>query len=219
MPPPRTLPGFLGPRTLLPLVPNPASKPPSKAFPSFSRLFHGDSSPPPPSWYTGPPVPPSRVHADYARRIAESFRRGFIAHLGLRLHTVGPGYCELRFPSGRAEYANPSGVVHGGAVLAALDVAGGKAAYTVLPADRMVVTAQMSSNFLKGARGDLAVARAQLVRAGKNVIVVRGELFSAPLGDGEEDWEHAVLGEGDMELCATALQTLVVVPGRETWSE
>lgn len=171
-----------------------------------------------PAWVTGPPIPPALVHANYRSRILESFSRGFIHHLALHPFSIGPGYCDIRIRAGAPEFANPGGVLHGGAVLSILDVAGGKAAYTVLPPNRMVVTAQMSTNFVKGLKGELGIARAQVVKPGKNVIVVRGDLYAVKEAKGKEWWDGEY-DERELEHCATALQTLVVVPGKETWSE
>lgn len=185
-----------------------------------SRMsFSTADIPPNPHWYQGPRIPPERIHKDYRERILESFSRGFINHLDLKPTLLGPGYAEIRIRSSDPRFENPGGVLHGGAVLSVLDVAGGKAAYTVLPKDRMVVTAQMSTNFTKGVKGAVSIARAQVVRAGKAVIVVRCDLYSvkdAPEGD---NWWTGEPKDSELQLCGTALQTLVVVHGKETWSE
>jgi uncharacterized protein (TIGR00369 family) len=174
----------------------------------------------PPSLYLGPAIPPEHIHKNYRSRISRSFNHGFIQHLDLKLTDVGPGYAELRIRSSDPRFENPGGVLHGGAVLSVLDVAGGKAAYTVLPPEKMVVTSQMSSNFLKGIRSEVAVCRGQVVRSGKTVVVVKCDLYAVKgTVEHEEKWWMGDLTEEKLELCATALQTLVVVPGKEIWSQ
>lgn len=87
----------------------------------------------------------------------------------------------------------------------------------------MVSTAAMSTNFLRSVKGDMGIARAQVEKVGKRLVVVKVDLYYVMVEqegqrEGGEWWE-AVIEEEKMKLCATALQTLMVVPGKETWSE
>jgi len=137
------------------------------------------------------------VDPDYAARVRGSFGRQPAMHLiGAEMTRVEPGFCEIRLPY-RAGNTQQHGFVHGGIVGMIADSAGGYAAYTLYPADASILTVEYKMNLLAPARGDTLVARAEVVRPGRTLTVVRADVFAV---------------EGDREiLCATMQQTLITL--------
>jgi len=112
--------------------------------------------------------------------------------LGLELGALGPGTSEVVLPIVRALTADGR-LVQGGIVGAVLDIAGGVAAMTLVPAGHGIVSLGYETHHLAPAGGTKLVARGQVVKAGRNQ------------GVGGVDI-HAVHGERSV-LCA---------PGRVT---
>jgi uncharacterized protein (TIGR00369 family) len=140
------------------------------------------------------------VDPDYAARVRGSFDRQPAMHLiGAELTLVGPGFCEIRLPY-RAGNTQQHGFVHGGIVGMIADSAGGYAAYTLYPADASILTVEYKLNLLTPAKGDMLIARAEVVKPGRTLTVVRADVF-------------AIEGEQEI-LCATMQQTLMTLHGK-----
>ena len=140
------------------------------------------------------------VDPDYASRVRGSFgRQQAMQLIGAEMTRVGPGFCEIRLPY-RAANSQQHGFVHGGIVGMIADSAGGYAAYTLFPADASILTVEYKMNLLSPAKGETLVARAEVLKPGRTLTVVRGDVFAI---------------EGDREiLCATMQQTLITLHGK-----
>lgn len=138
------------------------------------------------------------VDPDYQQRVrTRSFaRQGVMASMGATLSDVSPGYCEIRLPY-RPELSQQNGFFHAGATGTIADSAGGYAGYTLMPAESDVLTVEYKMNLLAPAAGDELVARGEVVRAGRTLIIARVDV-DIPRGGGTRQ-------------CATLLQTLICV--------
>jgi uncharacterized protein (TIGR00369 family) len=137
----------------------------------------------------------------FAQRVRESFdRQGAMALLGASLSRVEPGECEIRLPY-RAEVTQQHGYFHGGIIGTIADSAGGYAAYTLMPRDSSVLTVEYKMNLLAPGDGDLLVARGQVLKCGRSLVVTRVDAV--------------VVKEGRETLCATLLQTLMTMHGKK----
>jgi uncharacterized protein (TIGR00369 family) len=133
---------------------------------------------------------------DYGEQVRASFeRQRFMDHIGAELVAVGPGRCEIRLPY-RPELTQQHGYFHGGVVGTLADNAGGYAAFSLLPAGASIVTVEYKLNIVAPGRGEALVARGQVIRAGRTLIVSRAEVFAVEEGGAER-------------LCAASLQTLL----------
>jgi len=92
------------------------------------------------------------------------------------------------------------GFVHGGVVGMIADSAAGYAAMTTVPASASVLTVEFKMNLVTRADGDKLIARGQVVRAGRTLIVTKAEVFAVK--DGKES------------LCALMQQTIMVMDGK-----
>jgi uncharacterized protein (TIGR00369 family) len=115
---------------------------------------------------------------DYERRVRESFaRQRAMGTLGMRLLRVAPGEVEIALAFSE-DLTQQHGYLHAGIVAAAVDTACGYAALTLTEAGAEVLSVEFKLNLLSPAAGEGFVARARVVRAGRNVTVCAGDLFA-----------------------------------------
>ena len=115
---------------------------------------------------------------DYERRVRESFaRQRAMETLGMRLLRVAPGEVEIGLGF-REELTQQHGYLHAGVVAAVVDSACGYAALSLMEAGSEVLSVEFKLNLLSPAAGESFVARARVVRSGRNITVCTGDLFA-----------------------------------------
>jgi uncharacterized protein (TIGR00369 family) len=108
-------------------------------------------------------------------RVRDSFaRQAMMATLGAELVSVEPGRVELAIPHDE-RFTQQHGFMHAGAVAAVLDSACGYAAFSVMPPEAAVLTVSYSINLLAPAAGERFAMTGTVVRAGRTLVVCRGE--------------------------------------------
>jgi uncharacterized protein (TIGR00369 family) len=135
----------------------------------------------------------------FEARVRGSFdRQAAMALIGARMTVVAPGRVEIELPV-RADLGQQHGFVHGGIVGMIADSAGGYAAFTLMPADASVLTVEYKMNMLAPAEGELLIARAEVLKPGRSLSVVRADVWAR---------------RGDRETRVAAMQqTLMVMHG------
>ncbi len=135
----------------------------------------GDSAPAAPP--VAPPIAPATVE-----RIRGSFaRQSFMALLGAELTHVGHGVVEIAIAR-RDDLLQQHGFLHAGVLTSLLDSACGYAALTVMDGESGVMSIEFKVNLLAPAAGDRFLVRGEVLKAGKTVVVCRGDAFAL---DGE----------------------------------
>jgi uncharacterized protein (TIGR00369 family) len=76
------------------------------------------------------------------------------------------------------KFTQQHGFVHAGAVAAVLDSACGYAAFSVMPPGAAVLTASYTINLLAPAAGERFRMTGTVVRAGRTLVVCRGDAFA-----------------------------------------
>ncbi|MBO4168996.1 PaaI family thioesterase [Cereibacter azotoformans] len=115
------------------------------------------------------------------------------------LPLVEPGRTEIHLPHWDG-IEQQHGFIHGGVVGMIADSAAGYAAMTLVPADASVLTVEYKMNLMAPADGHGLIARGEVVRAGRTLIVTRAEVVA--LRDGAE------------QACALMQQTIMVMRHR-----
>jgi uncharacterized protein (TIGR00369 family) len=100
-------------------------------------------------------------------------RMPFVEHLGMQLLEKADGRALIRLDP-RPEHLNSWQAVHGGALMALLDVALSSAARALDPACIGATTVEMKANFLSAATGPI-LAEGHAQRAGRSLIFSEGE--------------------------------------------
>ena len=122
---------------------------------------------------------------DFEKAIEKGFRDApFIAHLGLALEGIGPGWCEARLDV-EPWHLQQTSVVHAGVISTLADHCAGAAASTLLAPGEFVVTAEYKINFLRGARAERLHCRAEVLKGGQTLTVVEAQVFAKRGGHSE----------------------------------
>lgn len=142
---------------------------------------------------------------DVEARVRSSFeRQKVMATFGCVLEAVAPGAVTIRMPF-REDLTQQHGFLHAGVVTTVVDSACGYAALSMMPEGAGVLSIEFKVNLLAPARGEAIIARAKVVKAGRTISVVSGEVFA--LRDGQE------------HLCTTMVGTMMVVKDRPGLSD
>lgn len=113
---------------------------------------------------------------DFERRVRASFdRQAVMATLGATLVRVAPGEVEVELPF-RSDLTQQHAFLHAGIVTSVMDSACGYAALSLMEPGAAVLSIEFKVNLLAPARGERFRARGRVVRAGRTVTVVSGEL-------------------------------------------
>lgn len=140
------------------------------------------------------------ANPDFERVVRDSFAaQGLMGTLGAFLVEVEPGFVAIELPQS-AKIGQQQGLIHGGAIGAIADTAGGYAALTLLPAGSEVITVEYKINFVRPAGGQLLRAEGRVLRAGKTVTVARVEVLG-------------LVADGGFEAVALAQATFMRVGG------
>lgn len=136
----------------------------------------------------------------FAERVRASFDRQNAMHLiQATLPVVEHGRTEIHLPHWTG-IEQQHGFVHGGVVGMIADSATGYAAMTLAPASASVLTVEYKMNLVAPADGEKLIARGQVVRPGRTLIVTQSEVFA--IQDSRET------------LCALMQQTIMVMHGK-----
>lgn len=140
------------------------------------------------------------ANPEFAQTVQASFnRQNAMQLIRASMPVVRHGLTEIHVPHWDG-IEQQHGFVHGGVVGMIADSAAGYAAMTVVPADASVLSVEYKLNFMSPATGDTLIARGQVIRPGKTLIVTQAEVISVI--DGQE------------KVCALMQQTIMVVRGR-----
>lgn len=118
------------------------------------------------------------IDPNYAARVRTSFgRQQAMVLLGAEMTEVGPGMTEIVLPF-REELTQQHGFVHAGIITAIVDSACGYAALSLMPPGVGVLTIEFKVNLLNPAAGIRFVARGQVVKPGRTIMVCTGEVVA-----------------------------------------
>ena len=118
-----------------------------------------------------------RISLEDAQRVLTD--TGFGPWWGMVVEAVGPGTALLKLPY-RKEFERPGGVLQGACVMALSDAAFWLAAMTSIGEEKMALTLEMKTNFLKGAKGTLR-CEARVLQAGRRVVYGEASCFDDSL--------------------------------------
>jgi uncharacterized protein (TIGR00369 family) len=117
------------------------------------------------------------LNPSFVDELKKSFAQQAIMQLiGAELIRVEPGVVEISLPY-RTDLTQQHGYLHAGIVTTIADSACGYAAYSLMPPGSGVVSVEFKVNLLRPAKGERFVARAEVVKAGKTLTVVRADVF------------------------------------------
>lgn len=119
--------------------------------------------------------------------------------IGASLSLVEPGIVEITLPY-RKDLTQQNSYLHAGIVTTIADSACGYAAFTLMPEGSGVLSVEFKVNLLRPAKGETFLSRAEVIKAGKILTVVRADVFA--------------LTENNRTLVATMQGTMMCVGTR-----
>jgi uncharacterized protein (TIGR00369 family) len=140
------------------------------------------------------------ANTDFAECVTASFDKQTAMRLiRATLPLVEHGRTEIHVPHWNG-IEQQHGFVHGGVVGMIADTAAGYAAMTMVPSSASVLTVEYKLNLVAPADGEKLIARGQVVRPGRTLIVTKAEVFAVKAGK--------------ETLCALMQQTIMVMHGK-----
>ena len=128
---------------------------------------------------------------NYQKRVVDSIKRQpFMMLIGAELTHLGPGQAEISVPFD-LKLTQQDGFLHAGVVTTLLDMAGGYAAHSLMPANSGLLSVEFKVNLMRPAVGERFVARGQVLKPGKRLTVCESRLYAC---------------QGDEETLVAALQ-------------
>ena len=141
------------------------------------------------------------LNPSFEQEVRQSFAQQSIMELiGGELIRVDPGVVEIEL-SYREDLTQQDGYVHAGIITTIADSACGYAAYTLMPAESEVLAVEFKVNLMRPAKGEKFLARAEVMKPGRTLTIVRADVFVSSAG---EKWQ----------LIATMLGTMMRLPRR-----
>ena len=133
--------------------------------------------------------------ANFVEKVRDSFSRQPVMNLiGADLILIEAGKVDIKL-NYHADLTQQNGFLHAGITATIADSACGYAAFTLMPAGADVLTAEYKINLLSPAKGEYFIAEGRVLKAGKSLSVVRGDVYA--------------FSQGDKKLVATMLATVV----------
>ena len=102
--------------------------------------------------------------------------------IGGKLTLVEPGVVEISLAY-RSDLTQQHGYVHAGIITTIADSACGYAAYTLMPPGSDVLAVEFKVNLMRPAKGETFVARAEVIKSGRTLTVVRADVHALSSGD------------------------------------
>ena len=125
----------------------------------------------------------------------------FVQSLGIKLSSSGKGWCETRVKSSPV-LRQQDGFIHAGVLMTLADHTCGGTAASTMAEDCDVITVENKISLLRPASGSDLTCRAEVLRAGKNLVFVEAEIIA--------DGDHGKV------MVAKASSTLAVIPRNAT---
>jgi uncharacterized protein (TIGR00369 family) len=131
-------------------------------------------------------MPHEASNPTFVEEIRESLTKQTIMNLiGGELTRDEPGVIEITLPY-RADLTQQHGYVHAGIITTIADSACGYAAYTLMPPGSDVLAVEFKVNLLRPAKGETFVARAEVIKSGRTLTVVRADVHAVGQDDRRE---------------------------------
>lgn len=116
--------------------------------------------------------------SNFVEKVRDSFsRQPVMTLIGAELTRIEAGMVDIKLKY-REDLTQQNGFLHAGITATIADSACGYAAFTLMPAETDVLTAEYKINLLSPAKGDYFFAEGRVLKAGKTLSVVRSDVFT-----------------------------------------
>ncbi len=140
---------------------------------------------------------PAPINPDFETAVRDSFsRQGLMATFRARIAHIGPGRVAIDAPAA-TEFSQQDGFPHAGFGWSLGDSAAGYAALTLMAPGERVLTAEMKTNLLAPAIGEMLIADGRVLRFGRRLCTVQADVFAVD-GAGSTERVHVAIMLGTM---------------------
>lgn len=129
---------------------------------------------------------------NFIERVRENFAAQIVMRfIGAELTSIEAGEIEIELPY-RKDLTQQNGFLHAGIITTIADSACGYAALSLMPENADVLSIEFKVNLLSPAIGEKFLAKGKVLRAGKTIFVVQGDVFA--VNEGQEKLVSTMLG-------------------------
>jgi uncharacterized protein (TIGR00369 family) len=129
---------------------------------------------------------------NFIEKVRESFAsQPMLRFIGAELTCIEAGAVEISLPY-HQNLTQQNGFLHAGIITTISDTACGYAAFSLMPKGADVLSVEFKVSLLSPAIGEKFIAKAKVLRAGKTLFVVQGDVFAVK--EGEEKQVSTMLG-------------------------
>lgn len=115
---------------------------------------------------------------NFVEKVRASFSAQSVMKLiGAEITKIEAGAVDIELPY-RKDLTQQNGFVHAGIITAIADTACGYAAFSLMPKDADVLSVEFKVNLLSPAIGEKFLAEGRVLRAGKTLTIVQGNVFA-----------------------------------------
>lgn len=129
---------------------------------------------------------------NFVEKVREIFAaQAVMQFIGAELTRIEAGEVEIILPY-RQGFTQQNGFIHAGIITTIADSACGYAAFSLMPKGADVLSVEFKVNLLSPAIGEKFLAKGKVLRAGKTIFVVQGDVFA--IKEGQEKLVSTMLG-------------------------
>ncbi|MBX7170387.1 MAG: PaaI family thioesterase [Pyrinomonadaceae bacterium] len=115
---------------------------------------------------------------NFVEKVRTSFSAQSVMKLiGAEITRIEAGAVDIELPY-RKDLTQQNGFVHAGIITAIADTACGYAAFSLMPKNAEVLSVEFKVNLLSPAIGEKFLAEGRVLRAGKTLTIVQGNVFA-----------------------------------------
>ena len=115
---------------------------------------------------------------NFVEKVRASFSaQSVMKMIGAQITKIEAGAVDIELPY-RKDLTQQNGFVHAGIITAIADTACGYAAFSLMPKDADVLSVEFKVNLLSPAIGEKFLAEGRVLRAGKTLTIVQGNVFA-----------------------------------------
>jgi uncharacterized protein (TIGR00369 family) len=136
---------------------------------------------------------PSVPH--FKERILEKLEKQyFMHHTGIQLVRIEPGYVDALLSTAQ-HHRQQNEFVHGGVIATIADIAMGFAAFSLVPANKGVVTSKLDIAYLRPAKNGKLIAKATVIKQGNLLYYCEAEIIM------QHEKEEILVARGYATMC------------------
>jgi len=115
---------------------------------------------------------------NFVEKVQASFSaQSMMKSIGAEISRIEAGAVDIQIPY-QKDLTQQNGFVHAGIITAIADTACGYAAFTLMPKGADVLSVEFKVNLLSPAIGENFFAEGRVLRAGKTLTIVQGDVFA-----------------------------------------